>query len=277
MNAPVVEQRALGSSPLTVPAVGMGTWQTLDVPGAEGEALAHEIVDAALAAGARLFDTSPMYGEAERLLGAALAGRRDEAIVATKVWAADAAGREAQVRQALAWYGGRVDLYQVHNLVAWREALDLLERHRGAGEIAAIGATHWSSAAFGALAAVMRSGRITVVQVPYNPYERDVETEILPLAADLGIGVVVMRPLGGGALVRHTPGHGDLAPLAPFGVRTWPQALLKWALSDPRCHVAIPATSRPERAAENAAAGAPPWFGPDERAFVARLAGAEAV
>jgi diketogulonate reductase-like aldo/keto reductase len=48
--------------------------------------------------------------------------------------------------------------------------------------------------------------------------------------------------------------------------------LLKWVLSDRRCHVAIPATSRPERVADNAAAGQPPWFGPDERRLVARLA-----
>jgi diketogulonate reductase-like aldo/keto reductase len=81
-----------------------------------------------------------------------------------------------------------------------------------------------------------------------------------------------MRPLAKGELLRRHPSPDELLPLGPFGVHTWPQALLKWVLSDPRCHVAIPATSRPERAAENAAAGAPPWFGPDERELVARLA-----
>jgi diketogulonate reductase-like aldo/keto reductase len=55
-------------------------------------------------------------------------------------------------------------------------------------------------------------------------------------------------------------------------VRTWAQALLKWSVSDRRCHVAIPATSKPERMRENAAAGDPPWFGAEERAYVARLA-----
>ena len=64
-----------------------------------------------------------------------------------------------------------------------------------------------------------------------------------------------MRPLGEGALVRHAPAGGALAPLRPFGVETWAQALLKWVLSDERVDVAIPATSRPERRAENAAAG----------------------
>jgi len=85
---------------------------------------------------------------------------------------------------------------------------------------------------------------------------------------------VVMRPLGGGGLVARTPDPADLEPLAAFGVQTWAQALLKWVLSDPRCHVAIPATSRPGRMGENAAAGAPPWFDDEARALVARLAGA---
>jgi diketogulonate reductase-like aldo/keto reductase len=54
-------------------------------------------------------------------------------------------------------------------------------------------------------------------------------------------------------------------------VTTWAQALLKWVLSDARCHIAIPATSRPERMRENAQAGDPPWFGPEERAYIARI------
>ena len=55
-------------------------------------------------------------------------------------------------------------------------------------------------------------------------------------------------------------------------VRTWPQALLKWILSERRCHTAIPATSSPAHLRENAAAGSPPWFDGKERAYVARLA-----
>jgi aryl-alcohol dehydrogenase-like predicted oxidoreductase len=112
------------------------------------------------------------------------------------------------------------------------------------------------------------------VQIPLNPLERECERRILPLAADRDLAVVVMRPLGGrgSALVHRDPGRKALEPLAPFGIRTWAQALLKWALSDPRVDVAIPATSAPDRASENAAAGSPPWLGPDERAYVDRLA-----
>jgi aryl-alcohol dehydrogenase-like predicted oxidoreductase len=274
-TAATIEERPLGAtSGLTVPAVGMGTWQTLDLRGAEAERHAREIVGAALDAGARFLDSSPMYGEAERVLGEGLGDRRAEALVATKVWTSDDREAERQVQRALGWYGGRVDLYQVHNLVSWPERLTLLERERDHGAVVAIGATHYSPSAFGELARAMRSGRISAIQIPYNPHERDVEREILPLAEELGLGVVVMRPLGGGGgLVTRPPDDAELEPLRAFGVDTWGQALLKWVLSDPRCHVAIPATSRPERVRENAAAGAPPWFDEEARALVARLAG----
>jgi aryl-alcohol dehydrogenase-like predicted oxidoreductase len=267
-----MERRTLGRSGLEVPVVGMGTWRTFDVRGAAGERNARAIVDAALAAGANFFDSSPMYGAAERVLGAALAGRRDAALVATKIWADSPEQGRAQAEQALGYFGGTIDFYQVHNLLRWPEQLALLERLRDEGRVRAVGATHYSPAAFGELRRVIETGRIAAIQIPYNPRERDVERVILPLAAELGLGVVVMRPFGEGNLLLRPPPAEALAPLRPFGVTTWPQALLKWAISDPRCHVAIPATSRPERMAENAAAGDPPWFGAAERELVARLA-----
>ena len=267
-----METRRLGASGLTVPVVGMGTWSTFDVRGKAEEHHAREIVDLALAGGGNFFDSSPMYGEAERVLGAALQGRRHEALVATKVWTPSGAEGRRQAQRSMAFFGGRIDLYQLHNLVNWREHLDMLERLAGDGTIAAIGATHYSPSAFGELAEVMRTGRISAIQVPYNPLERDVEKTILPLAADLDLGVVLMRPFGEGSLVRRSPSAADLAPFAAFGVTTWPQVLLKWGLSDPRCHVAIPATFNPGHMLHNLAAGRPPWFSPRERDLVARIA-----
>src|SRR5262245_16432170 len=112
----IMEQRDLGQSGLRVSVVGMGTWRTFDVTGAEQEANARAIVDAALDAGANFFDSSPMYGQAERVLGQALEGRRDWALVASKIWTPSAAEGEAQARRALTYFGGRIDLYQLHNL-----------------------------------------------------------------------------------------------------------------------------------------------------------------
>jgi aryl-alcohol dehydrogenase-like predicted oxidoreductase len=264
-----MEKREIAGEPL--PVVGMGTWQTFDVRGAADEANAHAVVQAARAAHVRVFDSSPMYGEAERVLGEALGARRAEAYVATKIWTPRPEEGRRQAERALARYGGRVDLYQVHNLVGTTAHLDMLERLRDEGKVRHIGATHYSASAFGELARVMRGGRLDAIQIPYNPHEREVEQEILPLADELGLGVLVMRPFGGGRLARLNPPADALREL---GVHTWAQALLKWVLSDPRCTVAIPATSQPQRPAENAAAGKPPWFDAEQRALVSRLAGA---
>jgi diketogulonate reductase-like aldo/keto reductase len=258
----MMEERRLG------PVVGLGTWNTFS-----GDAtLADSVVAAALDAGVRLFDSSPMYGGAERSLGAALERRRDDVVVATKIWAQTTDEGREQFRRQLDWFGGRVDVEQIHNLVLWREQLPWLERERDEGRIAKLGVTHYAASAFPELAEALRSGCFQVLQVPYNPHERECERELLPLAAELGVEVLVMRPLGEGSLVRRQPPARELEPLREFGVETWAQALLKWALSDERVDAVIPATRRPERPAENAAAGEPPWFGSDERRLVERLA-----
>jgi diketogulonate reductase-like aldo/keto reductase len=258
-----MQERRLG------PVIGLGTWRTF----CGDQALARDIVDAAVEAGVRLVDSSPMYGGAERSLGAALDGRRDGVIVATKIWASSVAEGRSQYAAQLEWFGGRVDIEQVHNLVAWQEHVGWLEDERDAGRIERLGVTHYASGEFTELAAAMRSGRFDTVQLPYNPHERESERVLLPLAAELGLAVIVMRPLAEGGLLRRAPPAAELAPLREFGVETWPQAVLKWALSDERVHVAIPATSDPAHARANAAAGEPPWFGPDERQLVERLAG----
>ena len=126
-----------------------------------------------------------------------------------------------------------VELMQIHNLVAWRDQLAMLERARDAGQVGLIGATHYQENALDELEVVMRTGRIDAIQIPYNPHQRVVERRILPLAAEMGLGVLVMRPLGSGPLVQRPPPASALAPLAPFGVTTWAQALIKWGLSDP--------------------------------------------
>jgi diketogulonate reductase-like aldo/keto reductase len=256
-----VEERRLG------PVVGLGTWRTFD----GDAALATRVVAAALEAGSSLVDTSPMYGRAEASLAAALAGRREGVTVATKIWAQSASAGREQFRRQVAWYG-RVDVEQVHNLAAWRDQLPWLEEERDAGRIGRLGVTHYSAGAFDELATAMRTARFGVVQLPLNPLRRESERVLLPLAAELGLAVIVMSPLETGALLRRPPGEHRLAPLRDFGVRTWAQALLKWALSDERVDVVIPATSKPERATENAAAGSPPWLGPEERRLVERLA-----
>lgn len=265
-----MERRSLGATGLEVPAVGMGTWRTFDVRGERDIARCRAVLDEAYAAGATLFDTSPMYGEAERVLSETMGGRREDALVADKLWTTDDDDAERQAERALRWYGGRVDVYQVHNLVRVSKRLALLRRLRDEGVVRVIGATHYQTSAFPELLAIVRSGAVQQIQIPYNARERAAERDLLAAAADHGVGVIVMQPLGVGELVRRAPPAEALAPLAPFGVRTWAQALLKFILSDARVSCVIPATSRPERMRENALAGTPPWFGEEEKEYVAR-------
>ena len=213
-----------------------------------------------------------MYGGAEHSLAAALAGRRESATVATKIWARSVAEGREQYRRQVGWFG-RLEIEQVHNLVAWREHLAWLVDEQASGSIGLLGVTHYDHSSFEELARALRTRRFDVLQVPYNPHERECERRLLPLAADLGVAVIAMRPFGRGRLLGRSRGATELAPLAEFGVRSWPQALLKWALSEQRIDVVIPATVRAERARENSAAGTPPWFGDDERRLIERLAG----
>lgn len=249
--------------------VGMGTWQTFDV---RDPAAVQPVTDAALARDMRLFDSSPMYGAAERVLAQTLGSRRPEVIVATKVWASSMREGREQIRRALQWYGGIVDVYQIHNLEAWETHLPYLEELQAAGQVRAIGITHYSASQFGRMAAIAATGRVDVLQVPLNPREREVERELLPLAAAQGLGVIVMRPLGQGGLVRTSPPARELGFLADYGLHTWAQALLAWGLGDPRVSVSIPATRNVAHVADNAAVGAARRLDAAARERVAALA-----
>jgi diketogulonate reductase-like aldo/keto reductase len=252
-----MEKRRLG------PVVGLGTWNTF---GGDSR-LAKSVVSAALDSGCRLFDSSPMYGGAESSLAAALDGHREEVAVATKIWTGGGEEGREQFGRQLEWFG-RVEIEQIHNLVAWQEHLHWMEQARDAGWIERLGVTHYSPSAFDELARALRTGRFDTVQLPLNPHERECERVLLPLASELGVAVIVMRPLGEGALLRRQVPAGTLAEL---GVESWPQALLKWALSDERVDVVIPATRDPDHARANADAGSPPWFDAEQRRLVESL------
>ncbi len=257
-----MERRNLGQTGLDVPVIGLGTWRTFDT----GEDR-RPLVDDAISSGITLFDSSPMYGRAESTLARAIDGRRESVQIATKVWTTDPEEGRRQAANALQLYG-HVDVYQVHNLVNWSVQLRLLEEMRSRGLVSALGATHYQTSAFPELVDLMRTRRLGMVQVPYNPLRTEANRSVLPLAAELGLGVLVMSPLQVGILDRR-PHQAELQAL---GARTWPQAVLKWIASDPRISCVLTATRSPEHLRDNAEAGHGPWFDSEQRALVERIA-----
>jgi aryl-alcohol dehydrogenase-like predicted oxidoreductase len=257
-----VERRHLGRSALTVPIIGMGTWRTFDTDGDR-----RPVVEAAIESGIDLFDTSPMYGRAEAALARALEGIRERVQIATKIWTSSADEGRSQADYALRLFDW-IDVYQVHNLVNVPAQLSLLERLEAEGKVRGVGATHYQESAFPDLAALMRTKRLDMVQIPYTPLRRTAERELLPLAESLGLGVFVMSPLQEGILDRRPPA----AQLKELGVETWAQAVLKWIASDPRVSAVLSATKDVGHVRENAAAGNPPFFSPEQRALVVRIA-----
>jgi len=257
----------------------MGTWQTFDTADVSNARIALKrgsrgatpredrtpIVDEALSVGMNLIDSSPMYGAAEDALASALKGRRQEAIIATKIWTSSPTEGRQQANHALRLFG-RVEIYQVHNLVNWPAQLRLLEQLKGEGKVDVVGATHYDPSGFDDLCDLMSTGRLDMVQVPYNPRRREAEHRVLPLAAELGLGVLTHSPLRYGVLER--PPNADA--IEALGVRTWAQAILKWIASDLRVSCVLTATKTPGRPTENAQAGDPPWFDPEQRERLAQ-------
>lgn len=268
-----MERRILGQTGLSVPVVGLGTYRVFNITGDADRARCEAVVDTCLdhSDGPALFDSSPMYGRSEKVLADALNNRREDALVATKVWARTRAIGEQQIENALRLYE-HVDIYQVHNLLCKDDHLPYLHHLKAGGRVRAVGATHYLPSQFPELLAMMHRREIDTIQVPYHPLERAVEAEILPEAARLGIGVIIMTPFSTGNLLTRLPTDDELAPLSSFGVHSWAQVVIKWILSDPRVHAVIPATHRADHMRENLAAGSPPWFSSDERMYVRRLA-----
>ena len=252
-----MEYRTLGRTGLRVGELGMGTWQTFDVSGKSADAHCGHIAGEALGRGVNFYDTAPMYGEAERVLGLALEKRRGEALIATKVLEHSASSALASIERSFKLLRTDViDLLQIHNLASWRKVTPVLKKLQAEGRVRYLGITDYQVSKYPEMMEAMRTGDFDTIQIPYHLGERTCRREILPLARELGMGVIVMTPVApifNRNLLLGPLSRADLSFLEPYGVRTPGQALLKYLLSDPAVSTLIPATSKVERVAENAA------------------------
>ena len=251
--------RPIPSSAETIPAVGLGTWQTFDVgSGASEREPLREVLRRFVAAGGRVVDSSPMYGAAESVVGDLAADTQvaDKLFLATKVWTS---GREAGIAQMEQSFrrmrAKQIDLMQIHNLVDWRIHLKTLRDWKQAGRIRYLGVTHYTASAFDELERVLRAEPVDFVQVNYSLGERDADRRILPLARDRGIAVLVNRPFSAGGLFSSVRGRPLPEWAAEIGCESWAQIFLKWILAHPAVTCVIPATRRPEHLVDNMKAG----------------------
>lgn len=258
--------RAVPSSGVELPVIGMGTWITFNV-GDNADALAERtaVMQAFFEAGGGVIDSSPMYGSSQATIGHGLSelGIPDQLFAADKVWISDASDGPAQIAETRRHWGvPRFGLMQVHNLLGWEGHLDTLQAMKEEGAIGHIGITTSHGRRHDDVEAIMASRPIDFVQLTYNIADREPEARLLPLARERGIAVIANRPFRRGALIDATRG----APLPDFaaeiGAETWPTFLLKFIVSHPALTVAIPATRRVDHVRENMAAARGPL--PDE-------------
>jgi diketogulonate reductase-like aldo/keto reductase len=247
--------RAIPSSGEKVPVVGLGTWITFNVgddPELRDESAA--VMRAFFEHGGQVIDSSPMYGSSQAVVGYGLAklGRRNGVFAADKVWIGSGDDGPRQIEESRTHWGVRhFDLLQVHNLLAWEDHLPRLLEMKAAGRVRYVGITTSEGRRHDEIEGIMATRPIDFVQVTYNVLDREVEQRILPLARDRGIAVLINRPFRQGALTRDVERHPLPALAAEVGAATWAQLLLKFIISHPAVTCVIPATTRPEHAAEN--------------------------
>lgn len=260
-NAPLMKMhtRAIPSSGEPLPVVGCGTYVGFDVePRTSAYRELPAVLKALFDAGGSVLDSSPMYGRAETTVGELLQapGARKKAFIATKVWTSSREQGITQMKQSMKrLQANPIDLMQIHNLVDWRGHLPTLQAWKQEGKIRYLGVSHYTASAYGQLEAVMRDHALDFVQLNYSVDDREAEARLLPLAADLGIGIIVNRPFGGGGLIGKLRGRPLPDWAAEIDCTSWPQVLLKFVLGHPAVTCVIPGTGKAAHMSDNAAAG----------------------
>lgn len=258
--------KAIPSTGEQVPVIGLGgRWISTNSTAEElrdHRAVLHALADGAPPAG-RVFDSAAGYGggASEDLSGdwAAEDGFQDQIFWATKVnvvgrgqSTADPAAVRAQIERSFERMSlDVIDLNQVHNMGDPPTQLGILQEYKDAGRIRYIGITTTSESQYGHLAQVMREYPLDFIGIDYAVDNRIAEEEILPLAREEGIAVIVYLPFGRSRMWQRI-GDRELPEwAAEFDATTWAQFMLKYVIAHPAVTVAAPGTGDPEHMVDN--------------------------
>lgn len=237
-----------------VPALGQGTWGMGEgISPADIEA---DSLRAGLDLGLKLIDTAEMYGNggSERVVGKALAGRRDDAFVVSKVLPSHASRKgtiEACERSLKNLKIEKIDLYLLHwqSSVPLSETVEALEKLVTQGKIGAWGVSNFDTALMENLAQIAPKGHIATNQILYNLSRRGPEFDLIPWCEDHDIPVMAYAPIEQGRIMKNR----DLLELARK-LNVAPSVLaLAWVIRNPLM-IAIPKTSSIKHLRENAKA-----------------------
>jgi len=255
--------RAIPSSGERLPAVGLGTAQVFNTNDEATRQKAAAVLQALIAGGGRLVDTSSVYGDAEAVLGDVIAagGLRGKLFIATKLEAPDA----AELKRSLARLKTeKLDLLQFHNVRDPQQSLAQFKDWKAQGVTRYIGITSTRHADFAAVESVLARERPDFVQIDYSIDDREAEKRILPLAAEVKAGVLTALPFGRARLFRAMKGVA-IPDWAGGFAGSWAQFFLKYLLSDPRVTAVIPGTADAAHMTDNLGAMRGPLPDPDQR------------
>jgi diketogulonate reductase-like aldo/keto reductase len=245
-----------------IPIIGLGTFLAFDrIPGAPRDEL-REVIRTYWESGARLIDTSPLYGTAETTIGdfAAQLAVSDQMFVANKLWATgEYLSDESHLKDSLRLSSERlwrrqIDLMQCHSLVNVEVVVPYMAAWKKEGLIRYAGISHYENPYHDLLAHWLERARLDFVQVNYSIANRHAEEKVFPLAARRNTAVLVNMPFEKARLFKLVEGR----PVPPFaadaGITTWAAYFLKWAASHPAVTTVLCTTSNPAHARENVAA-----------------------
>jgi aryl-alcohol dehydrogenase-like predicted oxidoreductase len=260
-------RKPIPSSGELLPVIGLGT-NNYSPTTPEERASRKAVLERLTASGASVIDTAPAYRASEATIGELLEeiGNRGKAFIATKVTAQGGTREEGvamleESRRRLRTE--RLDLVQVHNLVGTGILLPLLREQVAEKRIRYVGVTTSRAPQYPELLALMRSERLDFVQLDYSLGNRLAAAELLPLAQERGIAVLVNLPFGGrrdGNLFSKVKGRPLPDWAATIGASSWAQVFLKYVVSHPAVTCAIPGMTRVANLEDNlgAARGALP-------------------
>ena len=261
-----VMARAIPGTDEMLPVVGLGSSATFSrVARNEDVNAIGAVLQTFVDNGGTVFDTAPSYGASEQVAGdvANELGIQERIFWATKVnvagrggGSADPAEARAQIERSFDRFRLPViDLIQVHNLGDPPTQLGILAEEKAAGRVRYIGITSTSERRYPDLAAVMRNEPIDFIGVDYAVDNRASADMILPLAQELGIGVLVYAPFGRTRLWSRVSGRDVPEWAAEFDAHSWAQFFLKFVVAHPAVTCVTPATSRPEHMIDNLGGG----------------------